>query len=246
MTCETWKGVPGFEGLYEVSNLGRVRSLDRVVRYRSGPVHTHRGRVLKLAAGRSGYPHVQLFRNGHGVCRSVHSLVLAAFVGPRPKGHQCRHKNGHRKDARLSNLEYGTARENCLDKRRHNTHMPGSRNPASVLSEPDVALIYKRLQDGETQTALAAEYGVTSTAIGHIARGTNWASLTGGEIPNRMRGNRRLTDSALREIADRLRRGDTAPSIAKDFGVEMQSIYAIKQGRRWSHITGIKPKRQSA
>lgn len=114
---ERWRAIPGWEGLYEVSDLGRVRSLDH-----QGRRQFHRGRILKeLVVTRTGYRGVGLHRDGSVEQAYVHELVLRAFVGPRPEGFQTRHLNGQNTDNRLANLKYGTPVENAADKVLHGT-----------------------------------------------------------------------------------------------------------------------------
>lgn len=109
---EIWKDVVGFEGRYQVSNLGRVRSVDRPVRVVCKGVDTFRiarGRLLRPGRAHSGHVSVAI---GKGNSRLVHQLVLEAFVGPRPKGMESLHLNHDPQDNRLLNLRYGTRSEN--------------------------------------------------------------------------------------------------------------------------------------
>lgn len=113
MTAEEWRWIPGFEGSYQVSDHGRVRSF----RNRRAP-----GRLISASRGtQRGYLMVNLTDETGPQRRYVHALVLAAFVGPRPPGMQIRHLDGLTTNAHLSNLAYGTARENAADLRRHGT-----------------------------------------------------------------------------------------------------------------------------
>lgn len=123
MTRETWLPVVGFEGFYEVSDLGRVRGIDR----RRSDGSTLRGRVLVPYLDARGYLRVQLFRHGDRSRPVVHRLVLTAFVGARPEGMVCRHGNGDALDNRLSNLRWGTVAENNRDTVRHGTHSEARR-----------------------------------------------------------------------------------------------------------------------
>lgn len=115
---ERWLPVVGYEGIYEVSDAGSVRSLDRVgVRG-----HRYRGRPLAPAVGVNGYPAVSLRDHyGRKLTRTVHRMVVEAFCGPIPEGLEVRHRNGIRTDSRLRNLHLGTRSENMLDRRDHGT-----------------------------------------------------------------------------------------------------------------------------
>lgn len=112
---ERWKVVADAPG-YEVSDLGRVRGVDRTVLYRDGRTFRYAGQLLiPTATPGSGYHHVKLKERS----RNVHTLVLHAFVGPPKPGQLCRHLNGIPGDNRLSNLRWGTASENSYDTVRH-------------------------------------------------------------------------------------------------------------------------------
>jgi len=113
---EKWLPVPGWEGLYEVSNLGQVRSLPRTVRTRGGGTRLSPGRMLKPGTYDDGHKHVTFTTPGIRRTYQVHKLVLLAFVGPCPEGLQVRHRNGIPDDNRLENLVYGTPEENMRDR----------------------------------------------------------------------------------------------------------------------------------
>ena len=121
-TSERWKPVKGYEGIYEVSNHGRVRSLDRVVTYSDGRVRRHKGKILSAPLSRDGYPAVNLHTQGRLKKRTVHSLVAEAFVGPRPEGMEVCHNDGSKTNNHVDNLRYGTRSENMLDRVRHGTN----------------------------------------------------------------------------------------------------------------------------
>ncbi len=110
---EEWRSVVGHEGAYEVSDLGRVRSLTRgvhCVRRNGEPwLRTSPGRVLRAGPSLSGHLSVVV---GKGNTCAVHRLVLEAFVGVCPKGHEALHLNHNPADNRLVNLRYGTRSEN--------------------------------------------------------------------------------------------------------------------------------------
>ena len=111
---EIWKFVPGYDGRYEVSNQGHVRSFKRYAQ----------GRILRPGRMPSGHLSVAL---GRGNSQCVHKLVLLTFTGPAPDNYECRHLNGNPADNRLANLCWGTRSENILDSVRHGTWMTSAR-----------------------------------------------------------------------------------------------------------------------
>lgn len=123
MTPERWKAIPGWEGLYEASDQGRIRSLDRVVKRRDGKERFSPGRVLSPAARNSGHLYVCLHDTaGSQRTYYVHRLVMCSFVGPRPDGLEVCHWNDVPTDNRLVNLRYGTRSENKHDSVRNRVH----------------------------------------------------------------------------------------------------------------------------
>ena len=119
---EQWKPVNGYEGIYEVSSHGRVRSLDRVVTYSDGRVRRHKGKILSAPLSRDGYPAVNLHTQGKLKKRYVHSLIAETFIGPRPEGMEVCHNDGNPTNNHVDNLRYGTRSENMLDRVRHGTN----------------------------------------------------------------------------------------------------------------------------
>ncbi|WP_408930790.1 NUMOD4 motif-containing HNH endonuclease [Corynebacterium axilliensis] len=119
--AEEWRDIPDWEGFYQVSNLGNVRSLTRTVTRSDGQLRTYQGRNLRPGTNRLGYPIVILRKPGKVITAKVHRLVLLAFVGTCPKGQEACHNNGDRGDARLENLRWDTHSNNMLDRRGHGT-----------------------------------------------------------------------------------------------------------------------------
>ena len=117
MPSETWGSVPGYEGLYEASDLGRVRSLDRDVIDKAGTRTRHfRGRILKLQFRKNtGYLMVALSKDGIVEDWYVHRLVLTTFCGSPKSGEEGCHGNDVRTDNRLENLRWDTHHANVGD-----------------------------------------------------------------------------------------------------------------------------------
>jgi hypothetical protein len=115
---ERWLPVVGWEGIYEVSDQGRVRSLDRLVAGRHGSPKSHKGRLLVGSIGpTTGYRTCTLVdastRRKHYAL--IHRLVLEAFIGSCPPGLECCHNDGDRSNAALDNLRWDTRSSNTLD-----------------------------------------------------------------------------------------------------------------------------------
>jgi ribosomal protein S25 len=170
---EIWKAVPGFEGQYEVSDQGRVRSLDRIVlrRYANGRPATpisYKGKVISTQRKNCGHIKVNL---GAGVHRLVHRLVMCAFVGAPGAGQECLHNNGIPNDNRKENLRWGTRVENKNDERRHAQEY-GRKQGVSHLTEDTIRAIKKDLTDPNrpSQKVLAKKYGVHYNTINNISR----------------------------------------------------------------------------
>ena len=182
---EHWRPVLGYEGLYEVSDRGHVRSLDRQIiiempggyKTASGPtVRTYRGKTLKWWPGTDGYPQVTLSRPGAHRHFRVHILVLEAFAGPCPPGQEARHGPAGKADPSLANLRgWGTRQENIMDRVRDGTDNRGERHGRALLTQAQVDAIRERWAAGETQRSLAAEFGTTFGNIHSIVRGKSWS-----------------------------------------------------------------------
>lgn len=123
-SAEEWRPIGGFEGYYEVSDHGRVRSLDRVLTYPDGHLHRLKGRVLSPAPlPLSGHLHLNLkTQHKRRAPVAVHALVLETFVGPRPPGLESLHWDGDPTNNKVTNLRWGTRSENMQDMVRHGRH----------------------------------------------------------------------------------------------------------------------------
>ena len=162
---ELYKPVVGYEGLYEVSDVGSVRNTA--------------GKVLSACKER-GYRRVSLHKEGRRKTYYVHSLVLAAFVSLRPEGMDCCHCNGRRDDNRVVNLRWDTRAGNFADKVEHGTKIRGEACHLSRLTETDVRFIKNELAKNQrgVPTRLAKMFGITKGNITAIKQGKSWAHVS--------------------------------------------------------------------
>ncbi len=245
---EIWKDVAGFEGYYQVSNLGRVRSLDRVLTLTSrGTTYsrTKRGRILAPSL-RRGYCVIALNCQAKPLQVAVHALVAQAFIGDRPKGFQVNHIDGDKTNKCLSNLEYCSPKGNtrhayaiglCDSKIGDNHH-------AAVLRSVDIPVILDRLRSGDTCQKVADDYGVARSCITAISKGKLWRHAADPSTLLEMFRLRlgaahyraKLTEHDIPAIRERLSSGESQYSIAKDYGVNRGAIAKIKYGKTWSHV----------
>lgn len=186
-STEKWLPVVGHEGAYEVSDSGRVRSLDRVL----ARGHNVRGLMLKLvsqaASGPDARQTVSIHQDGKQSTRLVHHLVLEAFVGPRPVGMEACHGDGDASNNTLSNLRWDTHRENEADKLRHGTHVNASKthcirghelaSPNLVPSELDLG--FRKCRACSIATAHAHYRG---EPINEALADEKYASIMSGRI----------------------------------------------------------------
>lgn len=187
MENEKYLPVLGYEGHYEVSNLGNIRSLDRTTKNwtkaskiaRSKKIHYKRkGRDIKSCpCNKYGHQLVSLSRDGRAKTYAVHQLVLEAFVGKAPKGQECRHLDGNPRNNKLDNLAWGTHKENIEDMVRHGTKQLGEDCPSSVLTVKQVIKIRAMLAQGIIHREIADGYGVHRSLISHIKAGRIWSHV---------------------------------------------------------------------
>lgn len=179
---ESWRPVVGYEGLYEVSSMGRVRGLDRRIPH-CEPRHDRKwtGRIIKPIVGSGGYACVTLYNRGRQTQLLVHRIVLEAFVGPAPARCQARHwPDRSRTNNRIDNLLWGSAADNAMDRDNHGTTPRGEMIGLSKLTSRDVIAIrnrYRKRTKGRTLTDLACMYGVSIGTIHKIIIRKTWAHV---------------------------------------------------------------------
>mgnify|MGYP003349205279 CR=1 FL=1 len=156
---EEWRDVLGFEGLYEISNHGNIRSFKNK-------------KLKKISIDKKlNRPFVNLWKQNKPHIRNPHKLVLEAFVSPCPIGLEGCHNDGNPFNNHISNLRWDTHKNNIFDKFGHNTSNSGERCNWAKLKQFQVDAIRK---DNRLQRIIAEEYGVRQSLISRIKNGTRW------------------------------------------------------------------------
>lgn len=170
MNKETWKEVGGYSGLYEVSDLGRVRSLGRPCRTKGGATQRKKAKILTQEITVHGYCRVRLYnRDGDAKHFAVHRLVMEAFAGS--SAQQVNHINEIKTDNRLANLEYVSQKENCNHGTRNKRISEGANGthtkPVAQIGENgEVLKVFNSRAEAEEAT------GISAVNIGRCCEGT--------------------------------------------------------------------------
>ena len=159
---EYWKPVVGYERLYEVSDLGRVRTI------KTGKFKTH------TVSAQDRRHFMLLWKKNKPALMRVHRLVLLAFKGPPPRRHESCHNDGNPEHNHLSNLRWDTRKSNHADRIRHGTTNRGEQCGTSKLTTKQVLAIRK---DQRLQREIAADYGILQNHVSRIKNRVRWAHV---------------------------------------------------------------------
>lgn len=173
---ENWKDIVGFEKYYQVSDSGRIRSLDRYVKNAWGGLNFIKSRISKQFLNQNGYPYVTLCKEGKARQETVHRLVALSFV-PNPHNYNIiNHIDSNILNASAPNLEWCTAAQNThhMIKLGRGGRLGGKHCPNSKLTEEQVVEIRKLNLEGVKQYRLAKIYKVTNQAINNILTYKSW------------------------------------------------------------------------
>lgn len=172
---EIWRAIPWHAG-WEASTFGRIRSIPRYVKRTYTDGHTDvlqffKGRILKPTISASRYPMVALTGNTK-IC--VHSIILHTFRGPPPIGKIARHLDGNERNNKLSNLRYGTRKQNWEDSIAHGKAQRGERSHNTVLTEK---LVREIRASNDSYDVLSKKYKLKKNTILNVRCRRTWAWL---------------------------------------------------------------------
>lgn len=223
---EIWKSIVGLNGLYEASNYGRIRSVDRI----DSMGRVRKGRILSPANKDNGYLYFTASYDGSRKNVYVHRAVFSAFNGiPVNEIDEIDHVNCNKKDNRIDNLEQVDGGEN-IRRASENGLLINKNRPL----EGDVVLaIY---QDHRSQSVIAKTYGVTQRCVCDIKMGKTYKDITGGKPNSDPRGKNSplsLSEDVVRKIQ---RDSRSAKTVSLEFGCSVRQVYRIREGVSYSWV----------
>lgn len=175
---EIWKVVIGYEGFYEVSSIGKIRSKDRYVNATNGSTQLKKGIILKSPIDKYGYHKIKLSKYGKVKDFTVHRLVALNFVKNIFNKPQVNHKDGNKLNNKVDNLEWMTISEQSIHAYKYNLKSKtGIKNSMVKLTEEEVKKIKEMLDMGSRVGEISKEFNVTSSCISSIKSGRIWKHI---------------------------------------------------------------------
>ena len=224
---ELWRDIPGYAGMYQASSMGSIRSLAR----RASNGRSVPAKMLSQSPIGGNYLAVCLTKGGFSRSRTVHRLVLLAFVGLCPEGMEACHENGERTDNRLTNLRWDTRASNMADKVEHDTHQRGERHGNASITDDAALAIIADFARGETISHVAKQHGVSVRVARRIRNGEAWTHLPRPEMYRR-HGKRKLTAEDEAKMHAQLRAGESPSSLAREYDLSETTVHRHKRALR--------------
>jgi hypothetical protein len=173
---EIYKDIPNYQGLYQASNWGNIKSL--IDKY------GHKKEYILRPSSNCYYYHVILCKNGKQKTHRIHRLILETFVGPCPPGMECRHLDCNSKNNRLDNLLWGTRSDNRKDSIKNGTwfnpkpnDLRGENNPISKFKNKDILNMRKLYREGLTTGEIGKIYNTSYKNIWRIVKNKRWIHI---------------------------------------------------------------------
>lgn len=232
---ERWLPIKGFESRYKISNMGRVKSLEREVNRKCDSVFMQKEIIKRQGFNKHGYLYVHLWVVKKGKYKTMQRLVGEHFLENHNNFRQINHRWGIKTDNRALALEWSTPSNNLKHAYKYGLMCQKGENHATLkLNNKKVMEIFN--SPLETKK-LEKKYSISSTMVRNIKSGRSWSHLTGKEY----KMSERMSEKLILELINSpLRSADAA----RKFKVPAGCVYAIRNGRRWSHITGKTPKHE--
>jgi len=178
---EEWRDIKGYEGRYQVSSLGLIKSISRLVEYVAGYTKSVKGRTMKLCVANNGYLQIALNRDNTEKNYTVHRIVAQTFI-PNPDNLPCvLHNDDDPTNNCVSNLRWGTQQDNIDDRTKRGRTSVGESRPCSKLTEREVLEIRQLFSSTQgsslSDRKVGKRYGVTGATIHKVRLGISWKYL---------------------------------------------------------------------
>ena len=175
---EIWKDIEGYEGLYQVSNRGRVKSLERIVMRKNGRPYSVPELIKERQIDHKGYDRIGLNKNGKKKRFFVHRLVLQAFNPSSDETLEVNHIDGNKLNNNVENLEWVTSSENSIHAFENNLHNhQGERNTNASITDSEAKEIKKLKGKGLTQKEVGEMFGTTNYVVANIWNRRGWTHV---------------------------------------------------------------------
>lgn len=174
---ELWKNIEGYEQTYQVSSLGRIKSLSRKINGTFGGTYNTKERILKPPVYSYGYSVVKLYKSGKALRVGVHVLVARAFIS-NPENHPIvNHLDGDKQNNSASNLEWTTQQGNHTHAAEHGLKAKGDKHGFAKLTSDKVSQIKRMLINRTPQRQIAKQFNVCQATIKDINRNNTWCDV---------------------------------------------------------------------
>lgn len=218
---EVWRNIPDYEGFYQVSNFGRVKSIKRIIIRKNGTKYFCPEKLIK-SVNHKGYKYLGLCKNGKVKTIGVHQLVLRAFVGVQEKGVEVRHLDNNPFNNRLENLAYGTKSDNMQDAVKCGSL---SRSHTSLTDEQVISI----LADDRRICEIAKSYNIDSGTVVAIKQRKYFKHLKEYPVVYKKRVSKSFSDEDFNFILDtRNKRED----ICKKLGITLNQVKRIRKTKK--------------
>ncbi|KCY49755.1 MULTISPECIES: NUMOD4 domain-containing protein [Bacteria] len=250
---ENWKAVLGYEGIYEVSNLGRIKSLSRPTTNKIQPFIQEK--ILKTRIGKTGYEIVGLSKDGKQKTCKVHRLVASAFCdNPFNKPH-VNHKNGIKLDNHFSNLEWVTASENAIHSFSNGLSQPtvGENSSLATITAPQANNVRELILSNMPLNEISTLTNIPLNIVNSIRSGKTWVNASTPELvkkcreykkPKNLYHSIKHSEEFVLLIISRLLAGESVSSIARSLKLQRRYVSLINNGQTRTEVTphcGSKP-----
>lgn len=225
-----WRDIKGFEGAYQISEYGVVRSVDREIttkpdRFGRVSNYVKRGKVIADRRHQFGYRVVTLSFNNIQYTKTVHRLVAISFIDNPENLPLVRHVDGNPENNHFKNLIFGTQKDNMANAMNHGTVECGENRYNAILTNDEVVKIRVEKRGGAKNKELSEKYGISEVRVHKIVTGETWTSVGGPIIPGRK--SNKLSKCDQNEVVKMRSGGATYAHIADTYSVSVTQVANI-------------------